>query len=283
MQASNYIQAIEERQGLMVACLEEIAYRMGYITAADVDAAGARDGLERLRPVPAAACSSTRPDVRVVPTALPGVVVIEPDVHRDGRGFFLETYHAERYREHGIAGPFVQDNHSRSVAGTLRGLHLQLRQPQGKLIRVIEGEIFDVAVDVRRGSPTFGRWVGVDADARRTSSSVYVPPGFAHGFCVVSADRAGRIQVHGHLRPGERSRHRLERSGARHRVAGQPIRSLSARDARHPSLAALTDRLPLYLDRSVRSATKFVGPPRADPARDLLDFTNKTGGHGACL
>src|SRR5450830_1308803 len=107
------------------------------------------------------ACSSTRPDVRVATTALAGVLVIEPDVHADGRGFFVEIYHAERYREHGIDGPFVQDNHSRSVAGTLRGLHLQLRRPQGKLIRVIEGEVFDVAVDVRRGSPTFARWVGV--------------------------------------------------------------------------------------------------------------------------
>jgi dTDP-4-dehydrorhamnose 3,5-epimerase len=79
--------------------------------------------------------------VRVVPTSILDVVVIEPDVHRDGRGFFVETYHAERYRECGIAGPFVQDNHSRSVSGTLRGLHLQVRHPQGQLIRVIEGEI----------------------------------------------------------------------------------------------------------------------------------------------
>jgi len=120
-----------------------------------------------------------------VPTDIPDVVVIEPDVHADGRGFFLETYHADRYREHGIAGPFVQDNHSRSVAGTLRGLHLQIRRPQGKLIRVIEGEIFDVAVDVRRGSPTFGRWVGETLSAGNFKQ-MYVPPGFAHGFAVVS-------------------------------------------------------------------------------------------------
>ena len=103
--------------------------------------------------------------MRFIRTRLAGRLVIEPDVHRDGRGFFLETYHAEKYREHGIDGPFVQDNHSRSVAGTLRGLHLQRRRPQGKLVRVIEGEIFDVAVDVRRGSPTFGRWVGVTLSA----------------------------------------------------------------------------------------------------------------------
>ena len=124
--------------------------------------------------------------MRLVQTGIAGIVVIEPDVHRDGRGFFVETYHAERYREIGIVGPFVQDNHSRSVSGTVRGLHLQVRHAQGKLIRVIEGEIFDVAVDVRRGSPTFGRWVGVNLTAE-SFKQIYVPPGFAHGFCVVSA------------------------------------------------------------------------------------------------
>ena len=123
--------------------------------------------------------------MRVVPTAIPGVLIVEPEIHRDGRGFLLETYHADRYREHGIAGPFVQDNHSRSVAGTLRGLHLQLRRPQGKLIRVIEGEIFDVAVDIRRASPTFRRWVGVSLSADN-HRQCWIPPGFAHGFCVVS-------------------------------------------------------------------------------------------------
>ena len=123
--------------------------------------------------------------MRVTPTAIPDVLIIEPDLHADRRGFFLERYHADRYLQHGITGPFVQDNHSRSVAGTLRGLHLQVRHPQGKLIHVIEGEVFDVAVDVRRGSPTFGRWVGVTLSAENFKQ-VYVPPGFAHGFCVVS-------------------------------------------------------------------------------------------------
>src|ERR1700704_4876297 len=103
--------------------------------------------------------------MRLAPAEIPGIVIIEPDVRRDPRGFFLETYHAEKYRAGGIAGPFLQDNHSRSSAGTIRGLHLQRRRPQGKLIRVIEGEIFDVAVDVRRSSPTFGRWVGVGISA----------------------------------------------------------------------------------------------------------------------
>jgi dTDP-4-dehydrorhamnose 3,5-epimerase len=123
--------------------------------------------------------------MRVVPTKLPGVVVIEPEVHKDSRGFFLETYHADKYRAAGISLPFVQDNHSRSVAGTLRGLHLQLRRPQGKLIRVIDGEIYDVAVDVRRGSPTFGQWVSTTLSSDNFRQC-YVPPGFAHGFCVMS-------------------------------------------------------------------------------------------------
>ena len=123
--------------------------------------------------------------MRFTRTDVPGVIIVEPDIHCDGRGFFLETYHAEKYREGGIDGAFVQDNHSKSMANTLRGLHLQVRRPQGKLIRVIEGEIFDVAVDVRRGSPTFGRWVGVTISAENFKQC-YVPPGFAHGFCVVS-------------------------------------------------------------------------------------------------
>src|SRR5262249_12020080 len=97
----------------------------------------------------------------------------------------LETYHADKYRAGGIDGPFVQDNHSRSLMGTIRGLHLQLGRPQGKLIHVIEGEIFDVAVDVRRGSPSFGRFVTVNLSVDNFKQ-VYVPPGFAHGFCVVS-------------------------------------------------------------------------------------------------
>jgi dTDP-4-dehydrorhamnose 3,5-epimerase len=123
--------------------------------------------------------------VRIVPTSIPGLVVIEPDVHRDPRGFFLETYHQARYAEAGIPGPFVQDNHSYSARGTLRGLHLQVRRPQGKLVRAVDGEMFDVAVDVRRGSPTFGRFAHVVLSGENLRQ-LYVPPGFAHGFCVVS-------------------------------------------------------------------------------------------------
>jgi dTDP-4-dehydrorhamnose 3,5-epimerase len=118
-------------------------------------------------------------------TDLPGVVIIEPDVFSDARGFFSETYHRRKYSEGGITAEFVQDNHSKSSERTLRGLHAQLKNPQGKLVRVIEGEIWDVAVDIRRGSPTFGRWVGVSLSAEN-QRQIYVPPGFAHGFCVVS-------------------------------------------------------------------------------------------------
>jgi dTDP-4-dehydrorhamnose 3,5-epimerase len=123
--------------------------------------------------------------VQVRETGLAGALVIEPRVFRDARGFFLETYHAERYAAAGVAGPFVQDNHSHSTRGTLRGLHFQWRRPQGKLLRVIEGEIFDVALDIREDSPTFGRWVGVMLSAGNFLQ-FYVPPGFAHGFCVTS-------------------------------------------------------------------------------------------------
>jgi dTDP-4-dehydrorhamnose 3,5-epimerase len=123
--------------------------------------------------------------MNIIETELPGVLIIEPVVYGDARGFFLESFHARRYAESGLPETFVQDNHSRSSRGVLRGLHYQLRHPQGKLVRVVSGEVFDVAVDIRRGSPTFGRWVGatVSADNHR---QLYVPPGFAHGFCVLS-------------------------------------------------------------------------------------------------
>jgi dTDP-4-dehydrorhamnose 3,5-epimerase len=119
-------------------------------------------------------------------TELPGVVIIEPEVFKDPRGFFLETYKRSDFAGAGLNFDLVQENHSQSAQGTLRGLHAQ-REPkaQGKLVRVVQGEIFDVAADVRRGSPTFGRWVGVKltADERR---SVFIPAGYVHGFCVVS-------------------------------------------------------------------------------------------------
>jgi dTDP-4-dehydrorhamnose 3,5-epimerase len=120
-----------------------------------------------------------------VPTELPDVIIIEPRVFRDDRGFFLETYHQKKFADGGIHVSFVQDNHSRSGHGTLRGMHLQRTRSQGKLVRAIEGEIFDVAADVRRGSPTFGKWIGVNLSSENFKQ-LYVPPGFAHGFCVLS-------------------------------------------------------------------------------------------------
>ena len=124
-------------------------------------------------------------DMRFVPTELSGVIVIEPDVYRDPRGFFLESYQAQKYEAAGIVGPFVQDNHSSSVRHTLRGLHAQLKRPQGKLVRAVAGEIFDVAVDIRRGSPTYLRWTSVVLSAQNFRQ-LWVPPGFVHGFCVLS-------------------------------------------------------------------------------------------------
>jgi glucose-1-phosphate thymidylyltransferase len=126
-----------------------------------------------------------RVSTRFQTTVIPGVVVVEPEVHRDERGFLLESYQARRYREGGIGETFVQDNHSRSARGTLRGLHAQNPHPQGKLVRVIEGEVFDVAVDARRGSPAYGRYVGVVLSAENFRQ-LYVPPGLLHGFLVTS-------------------------------------------------------------------------------------------------
>jgi len=123
--------------------------------------------------------------MRFIATEIPGVIVVEPDVYRDARGFFLETFHAAKYAEGGLPAAFVQDNHSFSVRNTLRGLHLQLRKPQGKLVRTTAGEIWDVAVDVRRGSRTFGRWTAHVLSAENFRQ-LYVPPGCAHGFCVLS-------------------------------------------------------------------------------------------------
>lgn len=116
---------------------------------------------------------------------IPEVLLVEPNVIHDARGFFLETYHRDKYAAGGIPETFVQDNQSFSRKGVLRGLHAQLRHPQGKLVRAIIGEIFDVAVDIRPDSPTFGKWVGAIL-SEGNAHQLYVPPGFAHGFCVLS-------------------------------------------------------------------------------------------------
>jgi dTDP-4-dehydrorhamnose 3,5-epimerase len=180
--------------------------------------------------------------VRFLPGELPGLVVVEPDVHRDARGFFLETYHERKYREGGIAGPFVQDNHSRSVRGSLRGLHAQLRRPQGKLMRVVEGEVFDVAVDIRRGSPTFGRWAGITLSGENFRQ-LYVPPGFAHGFCVVSEAAHLEYKCTAPYDPDDEIA--IAWNDPRIAIAwplAEP--TVSARDAAAPRLEDVLDRLP---------------------------------------
>lgn len=123
--------------------------------------------------------------MKFIPTQIPDVILIEPKIFQDERGFFLESYQRNHFRAAGIDADFVQDNHSKSRQGTLRGLHYQIKHPQGKLVRVTSGEIFDVAVDLRRNSPTFGKWVGdfLSADNKKM---LWVPAGFAHGFFVTS-------------------------------------------------------------------------------------------------
>lgn len=124
--------------------------------------------------------------MNVIKTNIDGVVIIEPKVFGDERGFFLETFQAERYKElAGINMPFVQDNHSRSGKNVLRGLHFQKTNPQGKLVRVVRGEVFDVAVDIRNGSPTYGQWAGAIL-SEKNKRQFWVPPGLAHGFVVLS-------------------------------------------------------------------------------------------------
>ena len=123
--------------------------------------------------------------MRVTPLEHPEVLLIEPAVFTDARGFFMKTFHADKFARQGLPSSFLQDNHSRSVRGVLRGLHYQLHHPQGKLIRVVSGEVFDVAVDIRKGSPMFGKWVGALL-SEENQRQLYVPPGFAHGFCTLS-------------------------------------------------------------------------------------------------
>jgi dTDP-4-dehydrorhamnose 3,5-epimerase len=182
--------------------------------------------------------------VKFIPTTLPGVLVIEPDVHRDPRGFFLETYAENKYREGGVDVAFVQDNHSRSLRNTLRGLHAQVTRPQAKLLRVVVGEIFDVAVDIRRGSPTFGRSFDVYLSAENFRQ-LYIPCGFAHGFCVMSDVAEVEYKCSDvYVREDEITIQWNDPAiGVRWPVA-DPL--LSTRDLAGETLAQLTDRLPIF-------------------------------------
>jgi len=182
-------------------------------------------------------------------TSLPGVILVEPRVFIDDRGFFLETYHATRYAQGGISQIFVQDNHSRSVEGTLRGLHAQLTLPQGKLIRVVEGSIFDVAVDIRRGSPTFGRWYGTVLSSANFRQ-LFIPPGYAHGFYVVKGPAQVEYKCTAIYDPtGEISiQWNDPEIGIEWPVPPGVEPVLSTRDAAALTLRGLADRLPRYTD-----------------------------------
>jgi dTDP-4-dehydrorhamnose 3,5-epimerase len=129
---------------------------------------------------------SNNSNLKITATRIPEVLLVEPQVFGDPRGYFFESWHGQKYAEQGLTASFVQDNQSRSHKGVLRGLHYQLQQPQGKLVSVLSGSVFDVVVDIRLGSPTFGQWVGLELSAEN-HHQLYIPPGFAHGFCVLSA------------------------------------------------------------------------------------------------
>jgi len=175
-------------------------------------------------------------------TQLPGVIEIEPELFGDARGFFMEVYQREKYRAAGIDVEFVQENHSRSALRVLRGLHYQLRHPQGKLMRAVVGEIFDVAVDLRPASPHFGEWAGavLSAENRRL---LYIPPGFAHGFCVTSEVAEVVYQCTDYYDPeDERGILWSDPEIDVHWPITQPI--LSRKDQHHPLLCSAVEQLP---------------------------------------
>jgi dTDP-4-dehydrorhamnose 3,5-epimerase len=175
--------------------------------------------------------------VKVSPTGLPEVLVLEPKVFSDERGFFFEPYNRRAFREAtGFDVEFVQDNHSRSKRGVLRGLHYQIRQPQGKLVRVLAGRIFDVAVDLRRSSSTFGKWAGLELDSQ-TKHALWVPPGFAHGFLVLSETADILYKTTDYYAPQHERTLRWDdpRLAVAWPLSGEPI--LSDKDRRGASLA----------------------------------------------
>ncbi len=183
--------------------------------------------------------------IKPVPTSLPGVILIETEVFFDNRGFFMETFHQRKYAELGIISTFVQDNFSHSKKGILRGLHYQLRYPQAKLVYVLSGEIFDVVVDIRRGSPTFGKWEGIilSSENRR---QIYIPEGFAHGFCVLSESADVVYKCTNFYMPGDDLG--IFWSDPQINIEW-PVKNpiLSDKDSKHPLLSNITeDLLPSY-------------------------------------
>ncbi len=175
----------------------------------------------------------------VTPTAIPDVLLVEPVVHGDPRGFFVETWHDARYAAAGVTLPFVQDNHSRSQRHTLRGLHYQVERPQGKLVHAATGAVFDVAVDLRQSSATFGRWVGAVL-SDENHHQIWIPPGFAHGFYVLSAEADVVYKCTVHYIPEYDRALRWDdpRLAIAWPLAGTAPPLLSARDAGAPGLDA---------------------------------------------
>ena len=264
----------------MVACLEEIAYRMGYITAADLDAAGARDGVERLRPVPAAraragglTCASSRPSFPASSSSSPTCIAT------------AAASFSRPITPSGIASTASPDRSCRTTtrgrsAGTLRGLHLQLRRPQGKLVRVIEGEIFDVAVDVRRGSPTFGRWVGVDAVGRELQAVSTSRP--ASRTASASSARSAQVEYKctDFYDPASEIGIAWNDPALGDRLAGRPTDPLRARQpvTRRSPTSSTSSRATRQICK-IRDEIRRSG---AAPSRESVRFSKKTAGHAAC-
>lgn len=179
--------------------------------------------------------------------SIPGIVLVEPDVHRDSRGFFLESYHASKYREGGIRDIFVQDNHSLSRQGTLRGLHMQVRNPQAKLIRVLRGRIWDVAVDLRRGSPTFGHNFSVELSADNYRQ-LYIGLGMAHGFFVLTDEAEIEYKCSSLYDPEDELTVAWNDPELNIPWPSDTAPILSARDRVAPGLSEVTARLPEWQD-----------------------------------
>ncbi len=188
-------------------------------------------------------CSLTSPRMKVLPTRLDGLRLLAPQVHGDERGFFHEAWRADSYAAAGVDADFVQDNHSRSRRGALRGIHFQTRPGQAKLVSCVHGAIFDVAVDLRRGSPTFGRWEGFELDDR-DARQLFLPVGFGHGFCVLSESADVVYKVSSYYDPATELGIRFDdpEVGVRWPTGLELV--FSERDATAPELSAVADELP---------------------------------------
>ncbi len=243
VQATHFVQTVEQRQGLKIAAPEEVAYRMGYIDRAQLAHARRRAGQERLRRVPPRARRRGRRRVIAETTDLP----------ERGRRAFAGARRRARLLHRGISRGldsrrsvcrrrFAQDNHSRSARHVLRGLHFQLEHPQGKLVRPVTGTIFDVAVDIRRSSPTYGKWVGVTLEAG-DGRQVWVPPGFAHGFLVLSESADVTYKCTTVYHAASNRRDSLGRSRDRHRVASAGRREPDALGGRRGGAPLLSSRV----------------------------------------